>query len=96
MYSLLVEMVNYPLSKKLLEQEESEELGQWIVVYDFIDLKPSPNFWRNLKRISTSQGGSLIQYSVYQSETWKETRAVRSLVNHYGGEVKVFRCFGGN
>jgi len=84
-------MVNYPLSKKLLEEKEPEVQGQWIVVYDFIDLKPSPNFWRNLKRISTSQGGSLIQYSVYQAGTFKETRAVRNLVTHYGGEVKVFK-----
>ena len=85
-------MVNYPLSKKLLEEEEPELSGQWIVVYDFIGLKPSPNFWRNLKRISTSQGGSLIQYSVYQAGTFKETQAVRNLVNHYGGDVKVFKC----
>ncbi len=84
-------MVNYPLSEKLLEDDEALP-GQWIIVYDFIDFKPNPNFWINLKRISSSEGGGLIQYSVYQSGTWKETRAVRALVNHYGGDVKVFRC----
>jgi hypothetical protein len=42
--------------------------------------------------LSEAKGGSLIQYSVYKTESLREARAVRGLVKHYGGEVIVFRC----
>ncbi|MCW4050145.1 MAG: hypothetical protein NWE89_10480 [Candidatus Bathyarchaeota archaeon] len=84
--------MNRSVASIFLEETE-DEAGLWIVVYDFIGSKPNPNFWVNLKRISTSEGGNLIQYSVYQTEKRKEAHAVRNLVHHYGGEARIFRCF---
>jgi hypothetical protein len=84
-------MVNRSIAHRLLGDEPDED-GSWIIVYDFIEHKPSPNFWVNLKRISDSRGGGLIQYSVYRTESRSEAQAVQRLVNHYGGEPRMFRC----
>ncbi len=84
-------MVDRSIAHQLLG-DAADETGSWIIVYDFIEHKPNPNFWVNLKRISNSRGGGLIQYSVYQTESLREAQAVRRLVNHYGGEAMVFRC----
>jgi len=84
-------MVNRSIAHQLLGDEADED-GSWIIVYDFIERKPNPNFWVNLKRISDSRGGGLIQYSVYLTESHSEVQAVQRLVNHYGGESRMFRC----
>jgi len=88
-------MVNHSIAHRLLGDEADED-GSWIIVYDFIEQKPNPNFWANLKRVSETHGGSLIQYSVYKTESRREAKAVRGLVKHYGGEVIVFRCVESN
>ena len=84
-------MVNRSIAHQLLDDETDED-GSWIIVYDFIDHKPNPNFWVNLRRISDSHGGGLIQYSVYRTESLREAQAVRELARHYGGEARMFRC----
>jgi len=84
-------MVNRSIAHQLLD-DDNDEAGRWIIVYDFIEHKPNPNFWVNLKRISDLRGGGLIQYSVYRTESHSEAQAVRRLVNHYGGESRMFRC----
>ena len=88
-------MANRSIAHQLLGDAADED-GSWIVVYDFIEHKPNPNFWVNLKRISDSRGGGLIQYSVYRTESRSEAQAVRRLVTHYGGEARVFRCVESN
>jgi hypothetical protein len=88
-------MVNRSIAQQLLD-DDIDETGGWIIVYDFVEHKPNPNFWVNLNRISNSRGGGLIQYSVYQTESLREAQAVRELVNHYGGEAMVFRCVEAN
>ena len=72
--------------------EETDEIGLWVIVYDFIGFKPNPNFWVNLRRISSAYGGFLIQYSVYQAGNKLEAEAVSQLVRHYGGEAQAFEC----
>jgi hypothetical protein len=84
-------MANRSIAHQLLD-EHKDEAGSWIIVYDFIEHKPNPNFWVNLKRISDLRGGGLIQYSVYRTISHSEAQAVRRLVNHYGGESRMFRC----
>ena len=39
------------LAKKLYEEVEVDETPghNWLVVYDFLGMKPSPNFWSNLQ-----------------------------------------------
>ena len=84
-------MVNPSIASQLIS-EETDEIGLWVIVYDFRGFKPNPNFWANLRRISSSYGGYLIQYSVYQAEKKSEAEAISSLVRHYGGEAKAFEC----
>ncbi|HUV54468.1 MAG TPA: hypothetical protein VMW03_04615 [Candidatus Krumholzibacteriaceae bacterium] len=84
-------MVNRSIAHQLLD-DDMDEAGYWIIVYDFIEHKPNPNFWANLNRISKTNGGGLIQYSVYQTESLREAQAVHGLVDHYGGKAMVFRC----
>ena len=84
-------MVNRSIAHQLLGDGADED-GIWIIVYDFIEHKPNPNFWVNLKRISDSRGGGLIQYSVYRAESLREAHAVKELAIHYGGEARLFRC----
>ena len=84
-------MVNPSIASQLIS-EEDDEVGLWVIVYDFIGFKPNPNFWVNLQRISSSYGGNLIQYSVYQAGNRAEAEAISSLVRHYGGEAKTFEC----
>jgi hypothetical protein len=88
-------MVNTSIAHRLLN-DEADEGGSWIIVYDFKGAKPNPNFWANLKRISDSRGGGLIQYSVYRARSHSEARAISGLVCHYGGEVRAFRCVEAN
>jgi hypothetical protein len=84
-------MVNPSIASQLIS-EEDDEVGLWVIVDDFIGFKPNPNFWVNLRRISGTFGGHLIQYSVYQAGTRLEAEAMRSLVRHYGGEAQTFEC----
>jgi hypothetical protein len=88
-------MVNTSIAYRLLD-DEADEGGSWIIVYDFKGVKPNPNFWAKLKRISGSRGGGLIQYSVYRARRHSEARAISGLVRHYGGEAKEFRCVEAN
>ena len=83
-------MVNSSIATRLLE-DTYDETGKWIVVYDFIEEKPSPNFWSNLQRISSELGGFRVQYSVYSTKRLREARAVTKLVTHYGGEAIMYR-----
>ena len=84
-------MGNPSIASQLISEEPSG-VGLWVIVYDFVGFKPSPNFWANLSRISNAYGGYLIQYSVYQAGNRTEAKAVTSLVRHYGGEVQAFEC----
>lgn len=84
-------MVNPSIASQLIS-EETDEFGLWVIVYDFIGFKPNPNFWVNLRRVSSSYGGFLIQYSVYQAGNKSEAEAVSQLVRHYGGEAQAFEC----
>lgn len=88
-------MVNTSIAHRLLEDEADED-ESWIIVYDFKGTKPNPNFWVNLKRVSDSRRGGLIQYSVYGARSRSEAQAVIGLVCHYGGEARVFRCVESN
>jgi CRISPR/Cas system-associated endoribonuclease Cas2 len=84
-------MVNFSIASRILVNE-TEGIGLWIIVYDFLGFKPNPNFWVNLRRISNAHGGNFIQYSVYQTRKKTEAKAVKELIVHYGGDAQVFEC----
>jgi hypothetical protein len=88
-------MGNPSVASKLIVCKDSVT-GLWVIVYDFIDFKPNPNFWVNLHRISNVYGGGLIQYSVYRANKLSEAEAISQLVDHYGGEARVFKCIESN
>ncbi len=81
------------LAQRILDEESStEEEGTWIVVYDFRDLKPSPRFWVNLRRLKELTSCRSIQYSVVVvTGNRGAAAAVARLASHYGANVAVFR-----
>ena len=63
--------------KETLE-EEDEERGTWLVIYDFSS-KPNPRFWRNIKRrarIRTGRWGGTVQARARCGDD--HTRALRA------------------
>jgi hypothetical protein len=62
----------------------ADELGiEWLLLYDFREVKPSTRFWTNLKRLGGLGGrSSLIQYSVFLTDR-KSVAAVAELTEHY-------------
>lgn len=82
------------LVKKLYEEiEVAEAPGQsWLVVYDFLGAKPSPNFWTNLQRLSGMlEDGALTQYSVFRTSDLKGAVVAGLIAQHYGAEILFFK-----
>jgi hypothetical protein len=72
-----------------LEAEETpEEPGvEWLLLYDFKEVKLSTKFWTNLKRLGGLGGeSSLIQYSVFLTDR-KSMAAAAELAEHYGADT---------
>ena len=89
-YSL---MSRVSLSEEFLEQYETEEDPfNWIVVYDFIGLKPNPHFWKNLSKMMALSSVRRLQYSVLIAEKEGDARAAARLADYYGADTAVFRC----
>jgi len=82
------------LAKKLYErvkEDHEEELGTWLVLYDFKGLKPTTKFWTNVKRvIDLVNGGSLVQYSVFKTNSKRGAITVLRLAKHYGAETILY------
>ena len=69
-----------------------EEVGTWLVLYDFKGIKPSVKYWTNLNRlIKMTGGGSLIQYSVFATKEKRAAFVARKLAKHYGAETIVYK-----
>jgi len=62
-----------------------------LVVYDFQGVKPTTKFYNNISRIMNLAEGQLIQYSVFMTGDRRAAKAVKDLVQHYGGQVFLFR-----
>ena len=57
------------LSEQFLEENRSgDDPFTWLIVYDFIDFKPNPNFWKNLDKMIRISGLRKFQYSVLITE----------------------------
>jgi len=82
------------LAKKYYEETETDdESGSWLVLYDFKGIKPSSKFWANIKRIQALVGvGSLIQYSVFTTDSKRGALTAVKLAKHYKAEVKLFKA----
>jgi len=64
-------LVNYPLSEKLLEDDEALP-GQWIIVYDFIDFKLNPRaHWEDLLPILIQVNHGLSVVIMYNKRLWR-------------------------
>jgi hypothetical protein len=56
-------------------------------------IKPSSKFWINLKRVQALVGiGSLIQYSVFTTDSKRGAITAVKLAKHYGAQVKLFKA----
>jgi len=85
--------INQSLAEKFLDETLSEEdPSQWIIVYDFIQEKPSPKFWKNLQKLMSITTLTRIQYSVLMAEKKGDAQAAEKLALYYGAVVEVFRC----
>lgn len=84
------------VAEKLYErvkEEHEEELGTWLVLYDFKGFKASGKFWDNVKRVmNLVNGGSLIQYSIFKTTSKRGAITVLRLAKHYGGETILYRA----
>lgn len=84
---------NQSLAEKFLEETPNEDdQYQWIIVYDFIQEKPNPRFWKNLEKLMRVSTVSRIQYSVLIAEKKGDALAAEKLGIHYGAMVEVFKC----
>ena len=76
-----------------VEEDHEEEKGTWLVLYDFKGMKPSTKFWNNMRRVmDLVDGGSLIQYSVFRTESKRGAVTVLRLAKHYGAEAILYRA----
>ena len=84
------------LAEKYYEQvkkSHEEEVGTWLVLYDFRGMKANSNFWTNIKRVEELvEGGSLIQYSAFTTESRRGAITVHMLAEHYGAETVLYRA----
>ncbi len=80
------------LAEKLYADEDCcRDPGRWIIVYDFAG-KTNPNFWDNLRRLSSLDGESrLLQLSVYLAESRQSARVALRLAEHYRASVEAFK-----
>ena len=82
------------LADQLWETHRDEKPGAetWLIIYDFQESKPTTKFYDNLNRIkSLAVDGELIQFSVYKTSDQRAAKTLRDLVEHYGGEVLLFK-----
>ena len=82
------------LAKKYYEETETDdEKEPLLVLYDFKGIKPNSKFWINLKRVQAFVGkGSLIQYSVFTTDSKRGAITAVKLAKHYGAQVKLFKA----
>ena len=82
------------LALKIYEDGEDieDEPGTWLVLYDFKGIKPNSKFWDNLHRIKNLAGsGSLIQYSVFQSNSKRGAVSALKIARHYRAESIMYK-----
>jgi hypothetical protein len=86
-------MSRISLSEEFLDQYQTkEDPFDWIVVYDFIGLKPNPRFWKNLEKMMMLSTVKRLQYSVLIASKEGDARAAARLADYYGADTVVFRC----
>ena len=74
------------------EQKANPEDGHWMVIYDFPQMKPQIEFWRNIHRLKSLSGaGGLVQYSVFMTPDRNAALTMLRLVQHYNGEVLAYK-----
>jgi hypothetical protein len=73
-------------------QEETPGNDTWLVVYDFQGIKPTTKFYDNISRImNLTEDSQLVQYSVFMTRDQRAAKAVKDLVQHYNGQVSMFK-----
>ena len=81
------------MAEKIFEQvkeDHDEELGTCLVLYDFKGTKGTTKFWTNMQRAIKLFGGSLVQYSVFKTNSKRSAITVLRLAKHYGAETILY------
>ena len=82
------------LAEQIYEKYQEENPGSdtWLVIYDFQGIKPTTKFYDNITRIKNlAEGSQLLQYSVFMTRDQRAAKAVKDLVQHYEGQVSLFK-----
>ena len=83
------------VAEKIYEQVKEgyeEERGTWLVLYDFKGVKANSKFWTNMKRVENLvDGGSLIRYIAFTTDSKRGAIAVSRLAEDYGGETLLYK-----
>jgi len=74
-----------PLIERLMSSGE-EDNSEYIVIYD-ISPRPTKSFYRNLYRLEVE----MLQKSVILVRSRNKALALKRLIQHYGGDVRVFK-----
>ena len=95
-YYLLIYMGRRSVAEEIWEsyegEEEAQDEGVWLVLYDFKGMKPNPRFWGNVKRlISLAGDGVMLQYSVFSTSKRRSALTAAGIAQHYGAEVVLFQ-----
>ena len=86
-------MTKLSLSEEFLDEFViADDPFDWIIVYDFIDGKPNPNFWKNLEKMMSISSVKRVQYSVLMAKSEGEARAAAKLAKYYGADTLMYRC----
>jgi hypothetical protein len=88
-------MARKSLAEILYEEAEDApgvEGEEWLLLYDFEEIKPGTKFYTNLARLSALKGKTeLIQYSALLTSSRRVALAARNLAAHYGAKTTVFK-----
>ena len=68
-----------------------QEIGSWLVLYKFKDVKPNTKFWSNLTRVIALTGGDADMRGVFRTNSKRGALTVLKIVKHYNGESSLYK-----
>ncbi len=80
------------IAEKFYEETAiDQEVGSWLVLYEFKGVKPNTKFWSNLTRVIAFTGGDADMRGVFRSNSKRGALTAIKIVKHYGGEYSLFK-----
>jgi|GEM_PF-668960 len=81
------------VAAELFKTIEEEEVGLYLVVYDFENVSGSipTRFYWNLDYILSRYNGRRVQKSVIECSSLRVAKTIAKLAEHYGATVRIYR-----